>query len=102
MFTRHFYNPGQITGVVDSGTKYTVVYTETERPKTITMLSLGTGALDIPVGATLYPQRVTCPSDCMDRLGDATAISVRFHMHDWGRMVILRHVRAGQELEPIA
>lgn len=66
------------------------------------MLSLGSSALDIPVGEVLYPQHVACPSGCLDRLGNATAISVRFHMHDWGRMVLLRHIRGGVELEPIA
>lgn len=35
-------------------------------------------------------------------MGDVTIKSVQFHMHASGRMVAIRHIRDGKELEPFA
>lgn len=35
-------------------------------------------------------------------MGDVTVKSVQFHMHEWGRMIAIRHIRDGKELEPFA
>lgn len=58
--------------------------------------------LNVPVGAVLHPQLAVCPAGCTNRMGDVTVQSVQFHMHDWGRMAALRHIRDGKELEPFA
>jgi len=92
----------QVTGVVDSGTTYKLYYTETEREKILSFLQLSKQNINVPVGARLYPQIQVCPSDCTKRMGDVTVKSVGFHMHAWGRMIALRHIRDGKELEPLA
>lgn len=59
-------------------------------------------AISVPVGAVLHPQTFVCPAGCTQRMGDITVKSVQFHMHAWGRMIAVRHIRDGQELEPLA
>lgn len=60
------------------------------------------GVINVPVGASLYPQIDICPGECTKRMGDVTVKSIRFHMHAWGRMIAVRHIRDGKELEPLA
>lgn len=63
---------------------------------------MGKSTLSVPVGAVLYPQIHVCPSGCTERMGDVTVQSVQFHMHGQGRMIALRLIRDGHELEPLA
>ena len=46
--------------------------------------------------------RVQCGSICVQRLGTVTITEANLHMHASGRKIIVRLIRDGKELRPIA
>ena len=46
--------------------------------------------------------RGECRTSCMKRLGHVTITSANLHMHDAGSKVVVRLIRDGKELRPIA
>eukprot|EP00416_Gambierdiscus_australes_P018676 CAMPEP_0171062606 /NCGR_PEP_ID=MMETSP0766_2-20121228/5142_1 /TAXON_ID=439317 /ORGANISM="Gambierdiscus australes, Strain CAWD 149" /LENGTH=731 /DNA_ID=CAMNT_0011518405 /DNA_START=17 /DNA_END=2209 /DNA_ORIENTATION=- len=67
------------------------------------MLTLVTNHILVPPRKTGFVVSSLCSSSCTERLKVPTqARSVAFHMHGHGRSGILRHIRDGQELEPLA
>lgn len=68
----------------------------------LSFFQMAKGNIDVPVGGVLYPQIDVCPGECTKRMGDVMVKSIIFHMHAWGRMIAIRHIRDGKELEPLA
>lgn len=103
LVSRHFYNPSHKSGVADYGTKFEVAYTPTLRPKELRILLMSTSAINIPPRTYGHITRSFCPGSCTKRLdGETEVMNIGFHMHGHGKRGLVRIVRDGKELEPLA
>eukprot|EP00928_Gymnodinium_smaydae_P051892 TRINITY_DN3557_c0_g1_i1.p1 TRINITY_DN3557_c0_g1~~TRINITY_DN3557_c0_g1_i1.p1 ORF type:complete len:1010 (+),score=100.70 TRINITY_DN3557_c0_g1_i1:59-3031(+) len=99
---QHYYNPAGKVGVSNTGAKFKVVYTPTLRPKVMSQIHIGNPQLVIPKETFGFVMRSHCPPGCTTRMGAIKTNRVAFHAHGHTRAAWLRHVRNGEELEPLA
>lgn len=102
LFSIHFYNPGNIKGVRDHGTRFLIRYTEKLRPNNFMMLIMTTAQIEIPANINEHLVPSYCTRECTERLQGTTEIRfVGYHMHLAGKRTGVRVVRDGHEIEPI-
>lgn len=99
---RHYYNPTGKAGLQDYGSKFHVTYTAQLRPREMSRLQIGTTQLKVPPHSNGYVVRSHCPAGCTEKMGSVLAKRISFHAHGHTQAASLRHVRNGNELEPIA
>lgn len=103
MMSRHFYNPMGKGGVTDKNCQFKITYTDKLRANNFLMLLMTTTHIKVPAKNLDFNCQTLCPAECTQRLLGATEIrNVGFHLHGAGKGSILRIVRDGHELEPIA
>lgn len=103
IISRHFYNPGNLQGVVDVGTKFSLWYTSELRPNEIGVLSLAQLNITIPAGSTRHDVLALLPSNCTQTFPPTgiTVTAVGVHMHESGLAAAVRVIRNGAELAPL-
>merc|ERR1719210_72807 len=103
MMSRHFYNPKGKPGVFDGNCQMSISYIDTLRPNNFLMYLVTTTHIKVPAATNEYVVPSLCPSECTQRLIGTTEIrNVGFHLHGAGTMGILKLIRDGRELPPIA
>eukprot|EP00929_Paragymnodinium_shiwhaense_P038234 TRINITY_DN2023_c0_g1_i8.p1 TRINITY_DN2023_c0_g1~~TRINITY_DN2023_c0_g1_i8.p1 ORF type:complete len:1104 (+),score=149.51 TRINITY_DN2023_c0_g1_i8:46-3357(+) len=98
---RHFYNPTNKVGISDSGGKAAIEFTENLRPKVMSQLGILNTQIKVPGQTYGYVHRSHCPAACTQKMGEIRVARVGFHAHGKTQSATLRHIRDGQELEPL-
>ncbi|CAG7815996.1 unnamed protein product [Allacma fusca] len=102
----HYENPQELTFVHSPGMR--VVYTDKLRPYDVNTLFLGQKVshfMMIPPNQKRIKINGYCPSECTQKgfpPEGVFAATVLLHGHTYARSIILRHLRNGVELPPIA
>jgi len=106
MFEAHYDNPEKLEFVDNSGIR--VYHTERLREHDLTSATIGsrfTSFLFVPPGVEDYHVVGGCTAECTSKAlppEGIRATHVVLHAHKAARKVVLRHIRDGKELPPIA
>lgn len=107
MLETHYNNPDLHTGQQDSS-GLELFYTSELRPMEAAVLTVGhdvTSMQLIPPGQQRFVSTGICQGGCLEKYlpSDGVAIhSVLLHSHLAGRSLVVRHLRGGRELPPLA